>query len=165
MLESTTAALGFAAPPEIEHHLQQAALVYNDTLAAERILLRVLAMDPQCLAVYFALYKFYFYKHQLHDAELIALRGLRMAASQAGFAADWTKLDSTSAPWQRVDGPQHFYLFTLKALAFMRLRQNQPAAAQVLLAKLAELDPADQVGANVIRDLAKGAQEVTAGAA
>jgi tetratricopeptide (TPR) repeat protein len=163
--ESANAALGFAAPPEIEHHLRQAAQVYHDTLAAERILLRVLEMDPQCLTVYFSLYKFYFYKHRLHDAEHIALRALAMAAAQGDFDPDWTKLHSQSAPWQRVDGPQHFYLFTLKALAFMRLRQHQPAAARALLAKLAELDPADQVGASVIRDLAAGVQERTAGTA
>ncbi len=163
--EPANAALGFAAPPEIEHHLRQAALVYHDTVAAENILQNVLARDPQCLAVYFSLYKFYFYKQRLQDAEQIALRGLTMAATQAGFDPDWTTLNSHSAAWQRVDGPQHFYLFTLKALAFMRLRLGQTAAAQSLLHKLAELDPADQVGANVIRDLAMGAQEVTAGAA
>ena len=47
----------------------------------------------------------------------------------------------------------------------MRLRLGQTAAAQALLHKLAELDPTDQVGANVIRDLAATVQEVTAGAA
>jgi len=163
--ESANAALGFTAPPEIEHHPRQAAQVYQDTAAAEHILLRVLAMDPHCLAVYFSLYKFYFYKHRLHDAEHIALRGLATAAMQGGFDSDWTRLHRHSAAWQRVDGPQHFYLFTLKALAFIRLRLGQTAAARALLDKLLELDPADQVGASVIRDLTAIVQGVTAGAA
>jgi hypothetical protein len=52
------------------------------------------------------------------------------------------------------DGPQHFYLFTLKALAFIRLRLGRPGESLALLNKLSELDPGDSVGSSVIRDLA-----------
>lgn len=145
----------FAAPAAIDEQLRAAADVYADTSAAETILQHALSLDPQCLASYFSLYKFYFYKHRLHDAECIALLGLETAARQGKFPADWQRLDARSSTWSRVDGPQHFYLFTLKALAFIRLRLNRAEAAHELLAKLAELDPRDSVGAGVIRTLAE----------
>ncbi|MBI5752992.1 MAG: hypothetical protein HZA59_12760 [Hydrogenophilales bacterium] len=62
---------------------------------------------------------------QLREAEHAALPGLKAAAQQGGFSGDWTQLDTTSAAWSRVDGTQHFYLFTLKALAFTRLRLDR----------------------------------------
>jgi tetratricopeptide (TPR) repeat protein len=156
-----SAATGFAAPPHIDRHLRDAASVYADTEAAERILRQTLALDPQCLATYFSLYKFYFYKRRLDEAEHTAMLALDAAARQGGFSAEWLQLTPTSAHWSRVDGPQHFYLFTLKALAFMRLRLGRADEARALLAKLDELDPRDSVGANVIRALAARLNDVT----
>jgi len=154
--EPATATFCFAAPPEIDAHLREAADVYAETPAAEKILLHALTMDPQCLATYFSLYKFYFYKRLLHEAEHVALLGLKTAAQQGGFSEDWVQLDAASAAWSRVDGPQHFYLFTLKALAFIRLRLGRADEARKILQKLEEIDPADGAGASVIRDLAAG---------
>lgn len=51
-------------------------------------------------------------------------------------------------------GAQHFYLFTLKALAFIRLRLGRREESLALLGKLRELDPGDSVGSSVIHDLA-----------
>ena len=50
-------------------------------------------------------------------------------------------------------GPARFWLFTLKALAFIRLRRGDRAEAQALLEKAAQLDPADNMGASVIASL------------
>lgn len=147
----------FTFPPAIDAQLRAAAGVYADTRAAEAILQRALSMDTECLATYFSLYKFYFYKHRLLDAERTALLGMETAARQGGFSADWRRLDVDSNDWAEVDGPQHFYLFTLKALAFIRLRLNRPDEARAILEKIAELDPRDSVGASVIRALAAGA--------
>lgn len=104
------------------------------------------AIDPACLPVYFALYKFYFYKFRLDDAEKVALMGLKTAASQSGFPAEWSHLSPLSANWSLADGPQHFYLFTLKALALIRLRLGKREESLALLEKLQELDPSDSVG-------------------
>jgi hypothetical protein len=147
-------ALGFATPPLIDATLRQAAEAYADTQKAEFLLWTALKADEECLGSYFSLYKFYFYKRMLAEAEEVALLGLETAARQGGFTPDWTLLDARSADWQRVDAPQHFYLFTLKALAFIRLRLGRPQESRELLAKLGELDPQDSVGASVIRDLA-----------
>lgn len=104
------------------------------------------AIDPACLPVYFALYKFYFYKFRLDDAEKVALMGLKTAAHQGGFPAEWSHLSPLSANWSLADGPQHFYLFTLKALALIRLRLGKREESLALLEKLQELDPSDSVG-------------------
>ena len=147
-------ATGFAAPPRIDAMLRQAADNYGDTKTAEFLLWTALKTDPECLGSYFSLYKFYFYKRMLPDAEEVALLALETAARLGGFDADWTRLDAQSVDWKRVDAPQHFYLFTLKALAFMRLRLGRSEESHALLAKLSELDPQDSVGASVIRDIA-----------
>lgn len=143
-----------ALPPGVADWLAQAVASYHNTERAEFLLCTAQALAPECLPVYFALYKFYFYKGMLPQAEEAALHALDIAARQGSFASDWARLDAHSADWQRVDAPQHFYLFTLKALAFIRLRMGQSESSHALLAKLQELDPLDTVGGSVIRDLA-----------
>jgi len=154
MSDAFGVAIGFATPPRIEAILRQAANNYADTKMAEFLLWTALKTDEECLGSYFSLYKFYFYKRMLSDAEEVALLALKTAARQGGFDADWTRLDVSSVDWKRIDAPQHFYLFTLKALAFMRLRLDRPQESHALLSKLLELDPLDLVGASVIRDIA-----------
>ncbi len=104
--------------------------------------------------MYFALYKFYFYRGRLLEAERAALDGLAMAAAQGRFASDWEILRPDSADWTQATGPARFYLFSLKALAFIRLRNGRTTEATAILARLAEIDPTDQVGGSVIRSLA-----------
>lgn len=144
---------GGAAPEAVDQRLKEAVAAYADAPRAEALLLDAQAIEPQCLPVYFALYKFYFYKYRLADAERAALRALEASAQQAGFPADWTALTPWSADWSDVSGPRHFYLFSLEALAFIRLRLGHADGARAILAKLAELDPLDRVGASVIRAL------------
>lgn len=146
---------GGEASPVVAQLLQDAAAVYQQTNRAEAILWSAQAIDPACLPVYFALYKFYFYKFRLEDAEKVALTGLSTAAGQGGFPSDWWRLSRTDANWDAAVGAPHFYLFTLKALAFIRLRLGKRAESLALLDKLKELDPKDSVGASVIRDLAR----------
>lgn len=145
---------GGPTPAAVDRRLEDAAASYADGALAETLLLEAHAFDPSCLPVYFALYKFYFYKSRLADAERIALAALDAAASQARIPADWRQLTAQSADWTDTRGPQHFYLFSLKALAFIRLRRGRVDAARVLLAKLADLDPRDTVGGSVIGSLA-----------
>lgn len=153
-MNEATLRFGGVAPPEIDRRLRDAAAAYADTLHAEKLLNEAHALDPECLPVYFALYKFYFYKSQLARAEHAARQGLATAARLGQFPADWTLLTPDTADWANVYGPAHFYLFSLKALAFIRLRRGAGDEARVILTKLAELDPRDSVGASVIRALA-----------
>lgn len=144
------AVFGGEASPVIIQLLREAAAYYQQTSRAEAILWSTQAIDPTCLPVYFVLYKFYYYKYRLADAEKVALIWLETAAHQDDFPADWARLSPLSASWSMTDGPQHFYLFTLN----IRLRLGRQAESLALLGKLRELDPSDSVGSSVIRDLA-----------
>lgn len=144
-------------PAVIAKLLHAAAAAYTHTHRAEAILWSAQAIDPECLPVYFSLYKFYFYKGQLNMAEQVARQALAVSARHGGFDADWRGLDTESADWNDRAGPQHFYLFSMKALAFICLRCKRADESRALLAKLEELDPQDSVGAGVIRELLRGA--------
>nr|QLG20535.1 hypothetical protein [uncultured bacterium] len=145
-------------PPLVQQLLQEAVAVYSQANRAEAILWSAQAMYPECLPVYFALYKFYFYKGRLHDAERATRLGLVAASRQAGFDVDWHCLTITTVDWSDTLGPQHFYLFSLKALAFICLRLDRRSESQAILSKLAQIDPGDSVGASVIRDLVAGSE-------
>lgn len=148
------ALFGGEASPVIAQLLQDAAASYQCTTRAEAILWSAQAINPACLPVYFALYKFYFYKARLADAEKVALMGLDAAARQGGFIADWSQLSPAYCSGKQTQEPLHFYLFTLKALAFIRLRLGRRTESLALLDKLQKLDPKDTVGSSVIRDIA-----------
>lgn len=154
-LNDTTPRFGGLTSPAIDQQLEAAAgHYYDDATLAEQLLLQAKADAPQCLAVYFSLYKFYFYKQRLPQAETTVLNALQIAAELGEFANDWPVLTPNAAPWSDVNHPAHFYLFSMKALAFIRLRLGRAIEAQDLLDKLLELDPQDQVGSSVIRALA-----------
>ena len=147
-------------PKEVNDILQEAVVLYDDTELAKEKLLEALEIAPHRLEVYVALYKFYFYKNLIDDAEWVALKALSEAATQGGFSADWTTLTANSTKWTPAPDVQRFYLYTLKALAFINLRKNRTDLANAILNKLTILDPKDQVGGSVIRDLASGSLEV-----
>ena len=152
---------GGDAPEGIAELLHEAMGSYSNTSDAESKLLEAKQRAPGSLAVYFSLYKFYFYKKRLVDAERMAREALTKSAFQGGFSPDWEKLAPDSADWS--GEAAHFYLFSLKALAFMRLRQGDRMECERILEKLGVLDRMDSVGASVIREIAQGANRVSNG--
>jgi hypothetical protein len=144
-------------PPRVAGYLSAAAAVTSDWREAESLLWRAQAADPDCLHVYYTLYKLYFRHQRFGDAERAAGLALDAAARLAHIPSDWHLLNITSCDWSKVDAPQHFYLFSLKALSFIRLRQLRAQDASLILAKLREIDPHDSVGASVIEAYAVGA--------
>lgn len=147
---------GVNIPADIDHYLQQAVQAYENTEEAERLLWQAQSLNPEQLEVYIALYKFYFYKYRLKEAEEVAQLALRTCAKVGGFPADWRELTLESTDWNQTNGAARIYLYTLKALSFIRLRQMLFDEADQLLNKLVELDPLDQVGSSVLRDVAAG---------
>jgi hypothetical protein len=142
-------------PEPIDELLQRGVVAYRrDRGAAEELFRRALAAAPDQLPVYFCLYKIHTYQGALDEALHIAEAGLREAARQAGWSEDpahWTR-DGVSA-----EGPGRFALYTLKALAFIHLKREDPSRAHGLLEILAMLDPSGHVGWSVVADLASGA--------
>jgi len=114
------------------------------------------ASAPDCLAIYYLLYKLYATRRNLVEAERAARAGLAEAARQAGLDADWKRVAPRAADFSQ-PGPARFWLFTLKALAFIRLRAGGSNEARELLDKLKALDPDDSLGAGVVDALAGAA--------
>jgi len=148
-------------PAEVNSLLQAAVAASSvDQSRAEKLFLQAQTLDSHCLQTYFALYKFYFYQKRLVDAERIVLAGLEESAKQGGFPSDYRLLAQNQPKWNSYanDGT-FFYLYTLKALAFIKLRQGFTADAEIVLSHLKQLDPEDLSGASVIMDLAAGITE------
>ncbi len=145
---------GLNIPSHINAYLQKAVAAYDDSDMAENLLWQAQKLDPNQLEVYVALYKFYFYKNRIDEAEAVVLQALNQSAELGKFDADWNQLTPSSSNWYTIDNPQRLYLYALKALSFIRLRQSNVEGAESILAKLRELDPTDQVGGSVLQELA-----------
>lgn len=141
-------------PEAINALLQQGVAAYRrDHARADQLFRQALAAAPRELPTYFCLYKIHTYQGNLDEAQAVAESGLREAASQAGWSLDWRE-------WQPQavlpNGPGRFALYTLKALAFIHLRQDNRQQAEQILAALKQLDPAGAVGWPVVAALAEG---------
>jgi tetratricopeptide (TPR) repeat protein len=141
--------------PEVNVCLQQAVASAHDFEKARAFLYQARDLDPDQLEVYIALYKFCFYRGYLDEAEEVALDALETAARRGEFDKQWLNLDEGSADWAVDDGPARTYLYSLKALGFIRLRQGNMAGAREVLSSLTRLDPEDRVGGSVIMSLAE----------
>lgn len=149
--ESADAFFGGEVPPAVQGLLHQAGEAQAEQRAA--LLWTAQAMSPATLAVYYALYKHHAGRREFVLAERAATRGLAEAAAQAGLAADWRAVvPGDGLDFQR-DGPARFWLFTLKALAFIRLRSGQTDGARALLAQIDRLDGGARIGGDVIAAL------------
>lgn len=147
--ESADEFFGGAVPDAVRELLHRAARAPRAEVGA--LLWTAQAIAPGCLPVYYALYKHHAGRRELGPAERAAERGLCEAARQAGLPEDWRAV----APG--IDfghpGPARFWLFTLKALAFIALRSGRPADARERLERIAALDPGARIGDEVIATL------------
>jgi len=150
---------GMNIPEHVNHFLQLAALKPGDQVWAESNLKRALKEGPDQIEVYVALYKHYCYSGRFDESASMVEAALEKAADQAGVDRDWRALDAGSTDWSLVDGPARLLLYSLKAMAFVSLRQGATALAHEALDKLSILDPEDRVGASVVRDLAEGVDD------
>lgn len=148
--ESSNEYFGSDAPPAVRRLLSQAAA--TDAAGREALLWTAQATAPDCLATYYLLYKFHAQQREFALAERAARKGLAEAARQAGLPADWTAPLPAGVDFNAT-GPARFWLFTLKALAFIDLRSGRADEAERLLARIGELDPLHSVGGDVIAAL------------
>lgn len=108
--------------------------------------------SPRCLPPYYLLYKFHASRGELVQAHDVARKALAAAASQASLADDWRAVQPGDADFS-TPSPARFWLFTLKALAFISVRRGEREAALGYVAKLRVLDPADRLGFGVVEAL------------
>jgi tetratricopeptide (TPR) repeat protein len=152
--ESSTDLFGGEVPPQVKDMVEQARLEENPERALA-LLWTAQVCAPECPSLYYLLYKFYARHADFEQAELAALKGLDVASEQAHLPDDWRIVTADMGDFM-APGPARFWLFTLKALAFIRLRQKDVESAQAYLAKVQELDPQGGTGAGVIESLIKG---------
>jgi len=149
--DATAAILGAGLPETAGRHLRLAALAYRDDRAAEAHLLEAQAIAPAHAAVLIGLYRFYFYKHRLADALNVAAVCLQKAARDNGLHTDWREVRRHDAAFgDYAAALPRFYLFTLKACAYLFMRLGDLAEGRAMAAKLLELDPGDKIGAKVL---------------
>lgn len=145
--------------PDAANQCLQEAAATPQADRAEAMLTRASVLSPEVLAVDVARYKFYFYRGQLAEAEAVVRGTLAKAAAQGGFAEDWHQHDQPLAGREDAEGPQRYYLYALKALAFISLRLDDRAQAGEILVALRLMDPRDLIGASVIEDLMAGSED------
>jgi tetratricopeptide (TPR) repeat protein len=149
-----SAVLGRGIPEDAELELSRAAASYHLGEVAERHLRRAEALAPGHVAVLIGLYRFYFYKGQLPEALAIAEKCLDKAARDNCLPADWRRVRATDAEFGRYDNPlPRFFLFTLKGLAYLKMRLGLLEEGRDAALKLLELDPSDKVGARVLLEV------------
>jgi hypothetical protein len=155
--ESSEAWFGGEVPHAVRDLLRQAASAPAQARGA--LLWTAQALSPQTLPVYYALYKHHAQRRELALAERAARRGLQEAAQTAGLRDDGRLRDGGAADFA-ANGPARFWLFTLKALAFIALRDGRKAEARELLARIAALGPGERIGDEVIAAMLDAADGV-----
>ncbi|CAN0620879.1 conserved protein of unknown function [Burkholderia multivorans] len=141
---------GGDAPPSVRHLIDSVRGAARDKVGAA--LWTAVLSAPRSLPAYYLLYKFHAGAGELTEAHQVASKALAVAAEQARLARDWRMVRADDADFSR-PGPARFWLFTLKALAFIHLRLDERDAARALLAKLRAIDPLDRVGFGVVEAL------------
>ena len=148
------ALLGDDLPFEASRHLYDAALSYANGMVAEQHLRDAKALAGDHPAVLIAQYRFYFYKGRLRDALDVARICLLKAARENGLHPDWRHVRAGDANFGAYDARlPRFFLFTLKAYAYLQMRLGHLEEGHQAVSKLLELDPSDKVGARVLLDV------------
>lgn len=145
------ACLGGVLAPEVQWELNAAAATYRDGDVAERHLQRAYLLAPEHPAVHIGLYRFYFYKNRLREALAVAQRCLEKAARDNALPIDWRAVTPRFADFSSYAVLPRFYLFTLKACAYLHMRVGSLVMGEAMLTKLIELDPLDRLGGSVLR--------------
>jgi hypothetical protein len=157
---SSTELFGGDVPDEVRALVNAAKAGPRE--AACGVLWTALALAPDCLPVYYLLYKAHAGRGELVEAERAARAALAMAGAQAGLP---TEVDTSGfLPAAQADfatpGPARFWLFTLKALAFICVRRGEVALARGIVETIGRCDPTHSVGSEVTALLVGAAHAV-----
>lgn len=147
------ACLGGGLAPEVQWEMNAAAAAYRDDDVAETHLQRAYLLAPEHPAAHIGLYRFYFYKNRLREALAVAERCLQKAARDNAIALDWRAVCPDQADFSTYAALPRFYLFTLKACAYLHMRLGDLELGAAMVGKLRELDPADRMKGSVLGDV------------
>jgi len=134
-------------PPTVVGLMNEAAAAYADD-GSELPLLRAYFLAPEQLTVLVGLYRYYFYKHRLSDADVVAVRAMQVAGHRLGLPDDWPLADemALACAASRSIGLLRFWLLALKARAVLAMRDGRLGVGRQMLEKLLELDQHDRLG-------------------
>jgi hypothetical protein len=136
-------AIGGGLSPQVSALITQAGLLRHVPQEALPLLEQARAAAPRHPAPLIALYRFYFYGHQLAQARAIGEDALAIARTALGpNFGDLPPGDEAT----RGDAAVRFYLFTVKGLAYLNMRLGDMNEARLMLSELRRLDPQDHVG-------------------
>ncbi len=154
-----SASLYFDEPSSdaVEALMVEAAEGYEDG-SGELALLKAHFLAPRQLTVLVGLYRFYFYKHRLTDADCVAVRAMATAGERLGLPDDWSEADeiALACAASRSIGLLRFWLLALKARAILALRDGRLVEGRRMLDKLRELDQHDRLGVRPLIDVLNG---------
>lgn len=140
-------------PPVAEEQLRLASHAYADDARAEMHLALAKAIAPGNPVVQVGEYRYYFYKNRLREALQVAEACLCTVSTELRIPRRWLDVSPAHADF-RGDEPAHrFYLFVLKAYAYLLLRLNRLVEGTLAAEKLMELDPGNKVGGQVLLDV------------
>ncbi len=140
-------AIGGGLSPQVSALITRAGALRQQPQEALALLEQAQAAAPRHPAPLIALYRFYFYGHQLAQARSVGEDALAIARTALGpDFGDEPPTDEAA----RHDAAVRFYLFTLKGLAYLNMRLGAMDEAHVLLKELRRLDPSDHVGGAVL---------------
>lgn len=142
-----------ALPANALEHLRLASLSYADSAKAEMHLAMAKMIAPDNPAVKVGEYRYYFYKGRLQEALIVAEYCLEITAQSLQIPQNWRRVWPHHANFKSHEPAHRFYLFCLKAYAYLLLRLNQLSAGREAVEKLLQLDPANQVGGQVLLDV------------
>ena len=139
-----------AEDPDVTRLIALASVRYG-TKAAEQALRDALGLSPDSLLVLVALYRYYYYQHNLESARAIGERALGVVSEQLGLSADVPPgCDELGAAFRRAPAAARFYLLTRKALGYLSLRLGDWGEARSQLTAVAEFDHHDRLGCKLL---------------
>ncbi len=136
---------------EVQQLIRQAGSDYQHG-AAELPLLQAFLRAPDSFNVLVSLNRFYYYQHRLAEALLISERALELIRIRLQFPLDWRLLQLehiSNAPKEQLSWIR-MYLFTLKSIGFLKMRQHQLEPSKTIFEKLVALDSEDRIGAHAL---------------
>lgn len=134
-------------PEEVSSLIDMAADNYSHE-SAESYLLRAYFLAPANLTVLVAMYRFYYYRHQLEDACKVAERALDISGQALEMPKQWQQLNERYLGNAVVHsiGLLRFYLLALKGAGYLKLRLGIIDEGMAMLQKVIDMDPHDRLG-------------------
>lgn len=124
--------------------------VFNQWDRVEHLLCAAQQQAPNELSLSEALYKLYAYSNQFAKAQVFINWVLHQSSQTCNLPVDPLVASAQHSQQGSLSRAARYYLYALKANAFVALRQGELSRAQALVTQLQLLDPLDQVGSSVV---------------